>query len=250
MSIKFKGNWAPDCTEWRDTCSNISNDLTNFKSNPVYRRIIANDLRDFEPTKTLFYFIKDTYPELFEKLNIFNTSDSIGAPNIYNIEGIDVCPGTLRFVKVLGDIKSFNPKKIIEIGSGYGGQCKIIKDYLDVEYTLIDLPESLSVGKAYLKYFNVDATYISSENISLEESYDLVISDYCISELSYDGISFYIDNVVSKCKNGYFTINNDQETRNFLLSKLQEIYNDVKVIPEAPKFCSYGNIVAICSNKK
>ena len=78
MSNKFIGNWPPDSNEWRDTCKDISNDLTNFKSNPVYCRIIANDLRDFNVAKSFFVYIKNSYPELFQKLNVFGTSDLLG----------------------------------------------------------------------------------------------------------------------------------------------------------------------------
>jgi hypothetical protein len=249
MSIKFTGNWAPDSREWRDVCNSISNDLTSFKSNPVYIRIIANDLRDVNTTKLFFDYIKNTYPELFDKLDIFNTNDTLGKPNVFNIEGHNVCPGTLRFVKVLGDIKKYNPKSIIEIGSGYGGQCKIIKDYLNVDYTLVDLPESLLVAKSYLKHFNTDATFVSSEDITLNDQYDLVISDYCISEFDQEGMNFYIEHVVKKCNNAYFTINNDQASRDHLLTKLREIYNDVIIVPEEPRTSAHSNIVALCSNK-
>jgi bifunctional ADP-heptose synthase (sugar kinase/adenylyltransferase) len=87
------------------------------------------------------------------------------------------------------------------------------------------------------------------ENINFN-SYDaIVISDYCISEFDQEGMNFYIEHVVKKCNNAYFTINNDQASRDHLLTKLREIYNDVIIVPEEPRTSAHSNIVALCSNK-
>jgi putative sugar O-methyltransferase len=248
MTKQFQGSWFHDSTAWRDTCKELSQDLTNFKRDSRYISIIANDLRDEGVAQSFFFYLKQNYPELLKHINKFKTSDTIGNPNIFNIEGIDISPGTLRFMKVLGDILPLQPKKIIEIGSGYGGQCKIIKDYIDSDYTLVDIPESLNLAKAVLKHFNVQATFVSTDNFEVEGSYDLVISDYCLSELDFTGIKFYIDNIIKKCQSGYFTINSNNEYREFLLNELKEIFSNVTTTDEQPRTTMHNNIIVICKN--
>jgi hypothetical protein len=252
---KFEGKWLPSATEYKKACIEISRDLKGFKRNNIYARIIANDLRD-EKIATGFYdFIKRNYPYLLEKdvLNNFLINDKIGDPNIFNINGVGISPGTLRFMKVLGDILTIdeNMKDFIEIGSGYGGQCLIIKTYRsNCNYTLIDIPESLMVSGRYLKENGCDATLISTDDVAVNDVYDIAISDYCLSELDSMGMEFYMKNVIGKCKYAYITANSLGAWFNILIKQLETVFNTVQVNAETPKTTNNNNHIIVCKNNR
>lgn len=248
---KFNGKWLPESEDYKKICLKLLNDLKDFKRNNIYSYFVGNDLRSNSIANDFYNFIKLEYPTLLisDNINKFSCNDKIGAPNLYRIEKIIISPGTLRFMKVLGDVFKIDPKinKIIEIGSGYGGQALIFKKYNEnIDYSIIDIPESLSLAKSYLKVNEVEVKSISIDSISLEDKYDLVISDYCLSELDYDEVKFYADNVISKCNYGYFTVNNNGESLEKLIYLLKKHFSFVDVSEEKPKTSHHKNHIIIC----
>lgn len=242
--MTFKGKWLPDSNDFRQECLKIAKDLTGFKKNPIYCRYINNDNRPKETALAFYNYIKQHYPELLAGLQLFTENDKVGDPTFYKIGGVNISPGTLRFMKVLGDLHRFpRVKSIVEIGGGYGGQRKIIGTWWDVDYTIIDIPESLEVSRAYLK----EETEFMNCDWLTKSSADLVISDYCISELDKAGIDFYIDRVVKHCTYGYFTCNKIGAT-DHLIKRLDE-YFDMKVTPETPKTSKHENIIIYATKK-
>lgn len=248
--MSFQGKWLADSAAFRDECLKISKDLTGFKKNPVYCKYINNDNRPRATAEAFYWHIRQHYPHLLEPelLQRFQENDRIGDPTVYNINGTVISPGTLRFIKVLCDISRMRTgfdiwefpylREIIEIGAGYGGQCKIIKSCApQVKYTIVDIPESIAVSKAYLGEL---ATFV--DDIKSPLSADLVISDYCISEMNRTGIDYYIDNVIRHCPHGYFTCNLLGEVGH-LLDRLREIFAYVKDHPEEPKTSRHNNII-------
>jgi hypothetical protein len=242
--MSFQGKWLADSAAFRRECLRIAKDLTGFKKNPVYCRYINNDNRPRETAEAFYWHIRQHYP-LFgttEMLDLFRKNDKIGNPTLHNINGTVISPGTLRFIKVLGDvITAFGtPSSIVEIGAGYGGQCLIFKLASMVDYTIIDIPESLEVSRAYLGMLDVQANFISK--ITEPVGADVVISDYCISEMDKEGIDYYIETVVRHCRNGYFTCNLIGEIGH-LLDRLREVFTYVKDAPEEPKTSRHNNII-------
>lgn len=238
--MKFNGKWLPDDQLFRQECLKIANDLTNFKRNPVYCRFINNDNRPYETAFKFYDHIKYCYPELLLYIDDFKENDLIGNPTLHGVGNHFISPGTLRFIKVVGDISRFGFESVIEIGSGYGGQCFVLKKLYDVPYTLVDIPESLAVAKAYLKQVKL-VRFVNSTEVK-PISAGLVISDYCLSEMDKDGVDFYLNTVVRYCNNGYFTCNKIGVT-DYLLSQLKEIFHQVVVEPEKPKTSKHDNII-------
>lgn len=123
---------------------------------------------------------------------------------------------TLRYVRILQQLldlfDNMNAiESIAEIGGGYGGQCRIIMSYLrTVKYTLIDLPEVLQLMKSYLGKFEDGnrMNYIDGTSKFEEDSYDLVISNYAISEMIKDVQEIYIEKIVCHAKRGFIIWNN------------------------------------------
>jgi len=248
----FKGKWMADKQSFREACIAISKDLTGFKRNPAYFSHIGNDIRNQATASAFYNYIAKHYPLLLFPMHFdeFLKNDLIGNPIIHRIADWKVSAGTLRFIKVLGDIIDMNqdPKTIIEIGSGYGGQCKIIKDlWQDVDYTLVDIPESLGVAKAYLKALHVEANFVAADNLKLEDGYDLVISDYCLSELDEKGIDFYFDTIISKCKSAYLTVNMNAHYQH-IINRLEDLFATVHMQAETPKTTRHENYTIRCIN--
>jgi len=250
--MEFEGKWLVTEEDYKKSCIKISENLNGFKRNSIYSKFVGNDLRD-KNTAILFYnFIEQNYPFFLEKIDNFLINDRIGNPKIYEINGVNISPGTLRFIKVLGDILTISPNvsNIIEIGSGYGGQCLITKTYLDVDYSVVDIPESLLISKKYLNENNCDVIFINTDNIVIDDYYDLVISDYCLSELDMNGIYFYINEIVKKCKSAYITANATNDRFDKLISELNEIFSDLNVSKETPKTSEHDNYIIMCKNNK
>lgn len=252
---KFEGEWLKEHTvsTYTQSCIEAISDLSSFKTIPGYAAIVGNDLRNRQTASSFFTFIKKNFPEIYKDLQSFTINDNIGNPNIFNIEGINISPGTLRYVRVLGDILTFDPKSIVEIGGGYGGQALVTHIHSpSIEYTLIDYTEPLALAKKYLDTVAPSKNYnfIDSNNIYIPEetTYDLVVSDYCLSEFDKSGIEFYFNSVLSKSKNGYFSINSTAERRKVLLDKLKETFDEVIIESESPKTTHHPNILAKCYN--
>ncbi|MBU1173606.1 MAG: putative sugar O-methyltransferase [Proteobacteria bacterium] len=144
-------------------------------------------------------------------MNKFAKNDAVGNPNVFYFEELkmDMSPTTLRYIKVLADLLnlfgSLDDMDIIEIGVGYGGQCRIINDiYRPRSYTLVDFKEVLLLSEKYLKEKNI---IIRFPEDTTEVHYDLCISNYAFSEMGHDYQIFYADKIIRNSDRGYITCN-------------------------------------------
>lgn len=123
---------------------------------------------------------------------------------------------TLRYVRILSqcldlfeDMNSI--ENIVEIGGGYGGQCRIILSYLpNIKYTLVDLPEVLLLMKRYLNEFPISESVnlIDGTSELAEKTYDLVISNYAVSEMNREVQEIYLQKIICHAKRGFIIWNN------------------------------------------
>ena len=224
--MKFNGKWKPETQDYRNTCLRLAKDLTNFKRDSYYIGFVGNDVR---PKTTV---------EAFDKvvnLPYVSKNDKIGNPQLHNGKSA----ATLRFMKVVED--NYNSvNRVVEIGGGYGGQCLVYKELCEVDYTIVDIPEALELSKAYLKANEVECNFISSEEFKKVDC-DLLISDYCLSELDEKGIDFYLDNITFNV--GYFTLNGMFD---YVINKLKGMGYNVNVYNEEPKTSKHENKVVQC----
>jgi hypothetical protein len=202
-----------DCTEYKSVCSLFAEndeEFNKFRQNPIYNIILEHVC--MEHGQAYLYFINKHMKDFALFRDKFQTSDNIGGPKLYDYgeDGI-WSPCTLRYVKVLAEIEKYFGKlsgfNIAEIGAGYGGQCKIIQDKnLIFNYTTFDLPEVNNLTKKFLNNFDSISHY-SYTNPEPHE-YDLVISNYAFSELTWVLQEKYINNILDKSTRGYITYNN------------------------------------------
>jgi hypothetical protein len=258
MIKKFIGSWmVPDNSENNNFfkfCREASESeiyFSSFKTNPNFTPIIGNDVRGYDIAKSSLKKITDY--SLLDNIEKYKENDLLGSPPLHFFPTIGkISSGTLYFMFILnnileefGDITNFD---VCEIGSGYGGQANILLTYGVNQYTCIDNFSTLSLAKKYLTKNNkTNVIYYDTDNIETDRNYDLVISNWCLSEMDQTGISFYIDNIVSKSRFGYFEMNMwDQDRKNFLLNEMKKHFKTVKVVDEIIKTHSNNNFLLIC----
>ena len=206
-------------TEWESPyLNNIKhflkneNSFNNFKHHKSYTAIVetVNKKMGGEYLKATV----NNHPYLIDYFDKFKTNDKYGNPNIFPYDNYGKwSPTTLRYIHVLSQLIHFfgdlNDFKIVEIGGGYGGQCKIIKDYFNIkEYIIYDLDDVSKLQNKYLNKFNLsDFRTKSYTKIENEKNIDLVISNWALSELHPNIQEEYIKNILNNSKSGFLIWN-------------------------------------------
>lgn len=236
--------------------------FNTFRLNPVIRQIYEHVSQEIG--QLLLNIINSNSDIRFsvEEWNRFIENDRFGSPEQFeysiNHSRLNVAPTTLRYVKVLQDILSLydvnDISTIAEIGIGYGGQCRIIMDYLkDKEYFLIDLPEILGLAEVYLNKFNIlgKVHYVDGTQEVRKKKYDLVISNYAFSELNRDIQDFYLERVIDDSRSGYITWNSlsFKKLGGYSVEELCDRIYGASVIDEEP-LTAQDNCIIIWGNVK
>lgn len=166
-------------------------------------------------------------------------NDLFGNPKIEDFGFFKASPTTVQYISVLSNLinkfKLLQNFKIVEIGGGYGGQCKIIQDICDIHsYDIIDLEEVTLLQETYLKklacYENVKLLTNKQLNHAAI-NYDLVISNYALSEVSKEDQLEYVERILLNSKHGYITCNQPLNGMNLIEEKFSgsfKIENDIE----------------------
>lgn len=192
-------------------------------------------------------YIKDHYSYLLSHMEIFATNDLVGNPKMYYYEdlGREISSVTCRYIKILGDMielfDTLDNLDIVEIGAGYGGQCKIIHDYCKPRsYTIVDLPEAGKLAKKYLKYFGINSVKFKTPDSIFNEKYSLCISNYAFAEFDRKYQDFYAENIIKKSDKGYMVCNFfgkytiKEKPDRFTQQEICDLKPTGKVFPEDP----------------
>lgn len=196
----------------------------------------------------------------------FLENDSVGNPYLSRFDFGDsmviASPTTLRYVKVLVDVLTlFDATKIrtvTEIGGGYGGQCRILMNFLPIaRYNLVDLPEALALAEKFLTALDAagNVRYLDGTHLYNDAPCDLVISDYAFSELSKSAQEVYLEKILSKARAGYVTWDGDFFAAADLYDgwTLEEFVTrlpfEATILPENPVTTSETNRVVIWGAK-
>lgn len=216
--IKRKYNYRTsisDIKSFKNICLLASKNesvFKNFKTIPDFT--FALEHVSYELGLLYIYEIEKNFLIDISKIEKFKENDLQGSPKrfIYNEPYGLISPSTLRYIKVLNDLiikfKTLDNLSIVEIGVGYGGQSKIIQDYFNIkEYNFIDLYEVNNLTKKYLTPFKYKNNYfLDFENLP-DKKYDLIISNYAITECVSEMQEYYYDKVIKNSTHGYITGN-------------------------------------------
>ena len=225
-----------------------------IRSTDDFNQIIING-EQWEGEKHLQRLVKD-FPDLLPYLDKFRENDLFGSPQTYDYQKYgQFSANTLRYVNTLMDLKEyFNIKEnwnLVELGSGYGGLVKTIYSYLQLNsYTLIDLEPVLKLSQKYLADTK-NLTYLPCDEIEKDDQeYQLLISEYSLTELEDDGMELYFKHLFPRCQNAYIVANIwDIKKKKEFIKKLEEIYYIVEEHPTFPK-TEWPNYILLCYEKK
>ena len=237
--MAYNKNTIINYENWESTCEEIvMKQLASWKN----LNSLTNMLDHLPPEIANIYLqdlLKDNLsPHIINYLASLN--DKYGDPIIHNFNfGISSSTINIRYIRHAFDIcnlikkKSINgPVRIIEVGAGYGGLCLILCElskFLNVnisEYYIYDLPKVQSLQQYYLKNFDEVFSKISWKDCQTfgadipEDINNILVSSYCISELSDDYRKNYLENILPKIKAGFLAWNNS--SRDYLPSQRNE----------------------------
>lgn len=216
-----------------------------------FEYILNNPVANFSESDWLFFLENDSVGNPY--LSRFDFGDSM----------VIASPTTLRYVKVLVDVLTlFDATKIrtvTEIGGGYGGQCRILMNFLPIElYNLVDLPEALALAEKFLTALDAagNVRWLDGTHLYNDAPCDLVISDYAFSELSKSAQEVYLEKILSKARAGYVTWDGDFFAEADLYDgwTLEEFVTrlpfEATILPENPVTTSETNRVVIWGARK
>lgn len=140
---------------------------------------------------------------------------SIGKPRKFYYRKLGwISPTILRYLFVnqnLSKLFSFEKIETIgEIGVGFGGQVAVTTEINNIKsYSMYDLSPVLELSRKVLTAIGVSMSGITNKAIDplMEDTYDLVISNYAFSELPYVTQAEYVSKILSKARCGYLTMN-------------------------------------------
>jgi putative sugar O-methyltransferase len=204
-----------DTRKYRAFCRLASRDsavFASFRAAHIYEDMVENAKReDGEQSLTSLLARHPGYSAWFEE---FRRNDSVGGPRTEDFEGFGRwAPTTLRYVKILGDLESLfgglDSMHIVEIGAGYGGQCRLIMArFPSASYTILDLPEPGALAARFLDALGARGVAVNPPAEALRaKPIDLVISNYALSEIRGSVQQGYLEQVVVRAGRGYMLWN-------------------------------------------
>jgi len=181
------------------------------------------------------------------QIKVLAATDLVGSPRRYYYDKIGwASPTLLRYVSVYSEIEKSvgfkNIKSIVEIGIGYGGQARVIQDLSGVlNYAFYDLPDVQKLTEYFLKS---TSSRLSPKNLDIygveHETFDLVISNYAISELPAQVQLEYLDKVIGPSSHCYLIMNSGgsdvtrRSSGKLTQSDFVSGIHGVRVLPEIP----------------
>ena len=181
----------------------------NFKSHPAYRHVLEH-----VSMEEGHQYLDEIEIDYKDKLDEIKENYLYGTPIQCSYDGIGmISPTTVRYLKNTSDIvnkfgTSFD--SIVEIGGGYGGLCKVMSSFVKFEqYLLLDLEECNMLSRKYLSHFDLPTmSYQAEEIVNVEDNFDLLISNYAMSECNRETQMMYIERFVKK-SDKFYLMHND-----------------------------------------
>jgi hypothetical protein len=243
-----------------DICKNALFNISiynNFKRIPEYTKILEHTTEYFgiEYIKLIFSE-HEKYAKLLDWKKL-KENDLIGNPNLSNFIilkdylNIDDCifsPSTIYYIyrglDIIDKILVNDNINILEIGGGYGGQCKLIIDMCSMlgininKYGIIDLESASKLQDKYLSTFEYkNVEFFEYENIKNFDDFKLynnLISVYALSEFEVDVQDYYINNIIKYMDNIYILCNVQIDNTYF---------SDCKLIEGLPEVGRYHKLI-------
>jgi len=135
---------------------------------------------------------------------------------------------------------------IAEIGGGFGGQAAVLRKLSSFKsYTIYDLPEVHELQSKFLKANDSESGVLYADGrIAPSGNFDLVISNYAVSELKRELQVAYFENVVKTSTHGYLTWNLISQNRlgGLSVNEVLQFIPGANVTEESP-LTDEGNVL-------
>jgi hypothetical protein len=186
--------------------------FAKFRSNREYRQILehVSKSQGYEYLRKIMLSTSEL-KKLISEVTFLNTC---GLPLVYFYPRLGfLSPTTLRYCKVFDELNRLFPNiaqmNIAEIGGGFGGQAAVLRKLSGFKsYTIYDLPEVHELQSKFLKANNSESGVLYADGrLAPSGNFDLVISNYAVSELKRELQVAYFENIVKASTHGYLTWN-------------------------------------------
>ena len=194
-----------------------------FKKDEEYKKVLEHC--SYKIGRNHYREILQNNPKLLKDFPNVWDNDKYGGALIEDFDDIVSSSSTMQYLNVVSNLMinfgNLDNLKIVEIGGGYGGQCKIIGDVFKYkQYSIVDLEEVNQLQSKYLsKFSKKNIKFYNFKNYPKDEKYDLLISNYAFSEILEPLQTEYINNILANCKHGYITCN----------EKIKNFFNKIKI---------------------
>jgi len=179
----------------------------NFRCTPGF--LFAMENADQNTSRALAAAVPETdlTPELF-------AGDIGNPPRITLPDGRLISPTMLRYSIISRDLGrrfQMHRANIYEVGCGFGGQIKVLRDHFERGgYIGIDTEPMIGVAKKYARHFGHDpAAFVAQKFIDLgvrevvRSQNAIFLSNYALSEMNRETQEFYLTSLVVPCPRGY-----------------------------------------------
>lgn len=187
----------------------IKEETPSFKRDPFYALFYQGHA--YEEGLEALAHIEKKFPGYIHLFDQFRQSDRYGQPHVYDYGTYGhFSPTTLHHIYKAAEIcEKMTPSRtarILQIGGGYGGLCKILHDMQAWQtYTIIDLPCHLALARKTLENQGITGVYfLTPEEIDAVADYDLVISDLSFSEYAHSLQQLFIERLLPRARGGFF----------------------------------------------
>lgn len=210
-----KNSSVSDASDYLQIIASAADDeesFAKFRSNREYRQILehVSKSQGYDYLSEILL----TTSELRELISKVDFLNSCGSPLVYFYPRFGVLsPTTLRYCKVFDELNRLFPNlsemNIAEIGGGFGGQAAVLRNLSGfTSYTIYDLPEVHKLQSRFLKANNSElGVFYADGRLAPIGKFDLVISNYAVSELQRELQIAYFENVIKLSTRGYLTWN-------------------------------------------
>lgn len=253
-----------------DECLTDETVFATFKQNWNFTYMLEQHWETTDYIGTRFcQVLNEKYSHLLPTLpwETYRTNDALGGPRVHLYDELNVSlpdyhftHTTLRYIYFSLELMTYldwgdqppSTFSIIEIGGGYGGQCKMIQDTLHhfypdtmVDYVIIDLPPVSRLQQKYLSRLNVHGvTFYTPETYPRDVAHDCCFSSYAIGEIELDVQAEYIEHVLLYCTYLYLMWNQTD------VNPYLEFKRTLHIEPEYPEFTVGNKIVTSVDHKK
>ena len=200
---KHGWGYAPDETAipYIEVCKLIASDnevFSSFRKNKCYSKILSGGEKIVGENAIININKLGKLSVLIKNLEQLRKNDHFGGPQTHQYDDLgEIDPSTLKYfnsaMEITELVGDFCPTKIIEVGAGYGGLCRVLSIFFDFEeYVIVDLPEVIHVSEKYLSNFpelKGKVKFVSCDNldsIHINGDIDLFIADSSLAELDLE----------------------------------------------------------------